>query len=234
MEARLDAIAEEYVRDGYDVVVNTDLADGLFRGLLETWRDQDDQASDTALEDALEGHDLYGLLVVDRRDRRVGRAKLDRQMINSTRSGAGERRYYMGDAPPDALPYVFVNDHPAKHDPQVEGVLDRLLRQYETRGWEIIVDDEVEVAVRKALPTEPISPMAPLPIPLRASLEGTGLGGVIYVRVGAGDGPPRRRVEVLRLDLEEMSSLRATTAPDATAVTTDGAAADVHVLAPAA
>jgi len=199
--ARIGEIAGKWEDAEYDVVVNPPLAETQFRGLLEAWRAANaGEAEDRAIEDLLETYDLFGLVAIDRPS--FGAARLTDDLITSTRSRAENRRFEIGAAPFAARPYVLVNDHPAKHDPTVVRTVERLIRQYETRGWTIVTDDDVEAAVRRVLPASMPGQMSePVADSLRQRIQGEEIGGVLHVRAGSGHGTVSERIEVERIDL---------------------------------
>lgn len=199
-----DIVARER-REDYDVVVDARLVDGGFRELLQAWQStrHDDSGRheeiDTALELSLQEHGLSGLLVVG--------GEFDPHMqgsvLRSTIEGSRDRRYTrVLEAPANGLPYLLVNDHPTKYDPEIEASVSALLERYSEAGWSIIEDAELEAEVRASLPAGRVDTGIPLPDVLQPTLANAGLGGVLYVSAPVGDEAGTGRVTVSTIDTE--------------------------------
>ena len=103
--------------------------------------------------------------------------------------------------PPPSQPYLLLNDHPAKADLNVIAEIERQLKAYRDRGWEIVANDDVEVQVRKLGAPDPKSPP---PAALRTILSNGKLGGVMRIDGKAGNEPIQQRVVITRIDLDSI------------------------------
>ena len=194
---RMQAIADEHRAEGYDVVVSDSIRDEGADELLRDWLESKSAETDEALEDLLERYDLYGILhVSDTYDSWLVRGSV----IWSQRSGAENRRFAV--APMASLPYLLVNDHPTKHDPEVAAEIDRSIIRYQVRGLPVVVDSEFEASVRAEMPTGPIGVDTPMPDRIHILLARRGLGGIVYVVRGEGE----ERVAVRRIDAKDVPS----------------------------
>ena len=113
----------------------------------------------------------------------------------------GERRFIA--APVPELPYLLVNDHPTRLDADVQHRIAELKKKYEVAGWEIVCNDEIEAAVRSAMPATGLESGEPIPELLKVVLAKCDLAGVLYIHAGEGGGPASSRVELIQLDAEE-------------------------------
>jgi hypothetical protein len=195
--ARIDEIIAEYERGGYDVIVDHALVDDGMRDLIERWNETHDPAIDRKLEDALEANDLYGILHVTEQ---LGGGPVDERIngkvVWSERPGAEHRRYAHGPAMNIDGPLLLLNDHPTWHDPAIKREVEREVWRLERGGNEVIIDDEREVLVRKAMPSGSFDPEEPLPDMLVRVLEESSLGGVVWVYAEPGDGDPKDRLSI--------------------------------------
>jgi hypothetical protein len=222
VKQRLAKIVAERQEQGYDVVTST-AGDTQLAALLEQWWENPNGPADEAIEEALAKRNAYGILHVSisgdaRRERNVRE-----QLVHSTRPGAKDRRRVNvvaivppGDAP--ALPYLLINDHPAKVDPQVEAVINQTVASYREKGWDLKVADDLEVEVRKLLPPGKIESAATLPFMLRATLDQAQVGGVVRIEAAPGEGQPRDRVIVTIIhgaDIPKVQNAPSTEAPPA-------------------
>jgi serine/threonine protein kinase len=123
-----------------------------------------------------------------------------------------ERVLAMGimDAPYDGprvmgpLSLLLINDHPASANAVVQERIDHLVHTTVKQGWEVIVNDEAEVEVRKYLPPGPISPDDPNPM-LRRALINFDIGGVLRVGTFPGEGEPHERINAVMVAVPEAS-----------------------------
>jgi hypothetical protein len=197
---RVDGIIGDYKKRGFNVVRNEALVEGGMADLLVKWQKQKNGATDEALEDALEKHNLYGLLHITETGmpgRRGWDIKGD--VVWSTRSGAENRLYAVVSNAPEQ-PYLLINDHPLKHDPEVESDITVKLKQYENRGWELVADTEMEAAVRPTMPTGPFDAGAKMPETFHAVMGKYELGGMLYVHAPLGEGSAKDSIVVTRID----------------------------------
>ncbi len=215
VRSRVERVVAEYTQQGFDVVVHDwGVQPELVQLVNAWWKDQNGLA-DELIEDVLEAHNLYGILhvQVDGRDRRSLReAKV--QLISSTRKDAAARRRTIVTGPtvtisaaPPALPYLLINDHPAKADPKVQQQVRQIVSAYRDTGWNIADDNlDAEVELRKYLPTGPIDPKLPLSPMLEAALAEFELGGILRIDLGPGDGAPADRIVVTRIDRDTLTA----------------------------
>jgi hypothetical protein len=198
---RTNDIARGYREAGYDVIMSNRLVESGVRELLEAWQeDPDDESVDEALEDLLEEYSLYGLLHV----RESGGADVvDGTVIRSTRPGANDRRFPVVAEPAVNLPYLLINDHPTKHDPETSLGIERSVAAYQLRGWPVIVDPESEATVRAELPAGPIGAETTIPERVHTFLVDHGLGGILYIDGSRSDESGRPLIDVRRIDADE-------------------------------
>ena len=91
--------------------------------------------------------------------------------------------------------WLFLNDHPAATNPRVQVEIQKVLGQYRGRGWHVITDDaDIEVAVRKFLPTGQIDPDRPLPPLLRKTILENDLAGILRITAKPGEGELHERI----------------------------------------
>jgi hypothetical protein len=126
-------------------------------------------------------------------------------LVFSTEPDAQQRRYIEPDPIPAApsQPYLIINDHPAKLDLEVAAEVERQLRSYRNKGWQLVTNDESEVKVRSHItgykPGDKISPI------LHTTLAEANLGGVILITGKASDEPVNKRVQITRIDGEPVT-----------------------------
>jgi hypothetical protein len=167
------------------------------------------------LEDVLALKNCYGLLHVSiQGDSRRPVRKVTENLIHSDRTGADARRRLPEPLSPPipsppAQPYLLVNDHPAKADKAVEARISEMVAQYRAAGWNLQVNDDVEVAVRQLLPPGPPDPALPPPAQLGEVLTAKGLGGILRIDARLGDGPPQDRIAMSVIRLADGNSSRA-------------------------
>jgi hypothetical protein len=197
IRARLEELIAKHEQDGYDVIVDHELVDGGMRDLIEQWNETHDPAVDEQLEDALEDHDLYGILhVTEQLGGGPVKERIAGKIVWSTRPGAELRRY--AHAPPVLTdrPLILLNDHPTWHNPEIKQAVDRQVRKLERAGHTVVIDDEREVLVRKAMPSGPYDPDQPLPEMLARVLDDAALGGVVWVYAEPGESDPAERLAI--------------------------------------
>jgi hypothetical protein len=209
VQQRLNRIVVERRAKGFDVITTT-AGDVEMRNLLNQWWHDPKGSADTAIENLLEAKNAYGLLhVTVHGDERRPLKNVREQVVYSTRKDASARRRLLvetsvPDGPPPELPYLLINDHPAKTDPKVESVVQQALTEYKARGWQLQSNDDVEVDVRKWLPTGKIDAANLLPPMLHEVLAKAGMGGVLRVDALPGDGEPQERVIVTIVNREDV------------------------------
>jgi len=190
-EADLTEIILRNEQKGYNVLMSQALLGTELPALVKSWQDDPaDEAVDEALEDLLELHGLYGLLVIAASDDEENPA-LHESMIKSTRRGADRRRASMVMLPPAPQPFILVNDHPTKSRPRVESMVNYRIEQLRSRGWTIVDDNlDLEAAILKAGLEDPSSPR------LQAVLQAAQLGGIVHVYAPSGEAPANERIAV--------------------------------------
>jgi hypothetical protein len=200
--AMVKKIAQRYRGRGYDVVMDDRLVDGGIGPLLVEWQETQDgdetahDLIDAALEDELRRHRLYGLLHVTGTDAR----HIHDQVIRSSEDHARSRRFvHLPDVAPER-PYLLVNDHPTRFDPEVARRIEEYVGRYQDAGYQVVVDDEQEASIRRAMPAGRVDADEPMPEMLQAVLARAGLGGILYVATSEGDGPARDRIMLSTFD----------------------------------
>ena len=92
--------------------------------------------------------------------------------------------------------WLFLNDHPAATNPRVQVEIQKVLGQYRDGGWRVLTDDaDIEVAVRKFLPTGQIDPDQPFPPLLRKTIFDNDLAGILRIIAKPGEGAPHERID---------------------------------------
>jgi len=203
---RIDSIIADYQKRDYNVVVNDALVKAGMGDLLAKWQERQDGATDEALENAMEKNDLYGLLHITEYGQPGSRDwDIRGDVVWSTRGGAEKRLYALiADAP--SRPYLLINDHPAKHDAEVERTIRDRLEEYERGGWKIVSDTETEAAVRKTLPAGLIDFDTPMPEVFQSAMSRFDLGGVLFVQAPRGEGAPKDHVIITQINAASSSS----------------------------
>jgi len=180
--------------------------------LIRDWWNNQNGPADAEIERLLARNGAYGIVSV--RVERAGsrKPKLKVALVHSTSPGAKDRgraalvAQVPAEAPP-ALPYLLINDHPVKTEPKVEAEIERIVRTYRERGWQIVTNDEAEVLVRQWLPSGPIEDEGSLSPVLNTVLREHGLGGVLRIGAKPGEGSPVERIEVTLVDGDEEALL---------------------------
>ncbi|UCD76469.1 MAG: hypothetical protein JSV91_06000 [Phycisphaerales bacterium] len=200
VQKRLAEIIDQYEQENYRVIVDDGPMGRELNELFGVWQDDKYGPADELLEDALEKYKLYGVLHVTANKSR----RLSGTTVFSERPGAENRRFVDQNLAP-ALPYLLVNDHPAKNDPLVVKKIESIVKARQDLGWTIITDDsEAEAEIRGVLPSGPLDDTAKLPVRLIPVLRQHDLGGVLWVEATQGDGPPHQRVRIVPIDLTEI------------------------------
>ena len=200
---RVKEIARDFRSDGYDVILDDPRATADLRGLLEEWhrtKSEDAEAHDVidrALRVVLMESKLHGLVVVTE----APDGDLDASLI-----AAMDPEEHLALFAGPSLPYLLVNDHPTKHDPEVARRIAERIDAFREAGWVIEADDDLEVSVRKALPTGRLEPGAPLSPVLRVVTAESGLAGIVYVTAAAGEGSAAERIEISRIEFPPLES----------------------------
>lgn len=205
VRARVAKSIAKQQADGYDVLVDEPIDQAQLRQSISLWQKNANGSADQALEEAMAAHNAYGILYVKVKGTKNNPAQnVTQTIIHSTRPGADARRrsaLNTAEIPPaPALPYLLINDHPAKTDPRVEARVQEYLKVYEDRGWKFVSSVDVEAAVRTHLPTGPIDPKTLLAPALYGVLAHERFGGVMHIDARAGDGPPQERIVLTRID----------------------------------
>ncbi|MHC5113072.1 MAG: serine/threonine protein kinase [Planctomycetota bacterium] len=189
---RYHKIAQRFERQGYDVITDPIMAASGARVLIDDWKNGKSAEADEALEDFLARFGLYGVIDVSKNHR----GSVSGQLVWSSRDDAEQRRYIAALPPAEGLPYLLINDHPVRHDPALEERVGSLVHQLEVRGWTVVVDDDLEATLRKALPVVPVDETTPVPDRVHALLTQAGLGGILHVHATQGEGDSRERVNI--------------------------------------
>jgi hypothetical protein len=199
VEQGIDRVIADYRKRGFNVVRNDALVEDGMGKLLAKWRSRKDESTDQALEDALERHALYGLLQISETGE-PGRRDWDIRgdVIWSTRPSAEDRLYALISEAPKQ-PYLFINDHPLKHDPEVESDIQHRIDQYSERGWTIVTDTKMEAAVRRTMPPGPFEGDVKMPEVFHAVMGEFDLGGVLYVHAPHGEGADPDRIVITKI-----------------------------------
>ncbi len=102
--------------------------------------------------------------------------------------------------------WLFLNDHPAATNPRVQVEIQKALGQYRDGGWRVLTDDaDIEVAVRKFLPTGQIDPHRPLPALLRKTILENDLAGILRITAKPGEGAPHERIKWVLISPQELT-----------------------------
>jgi serine/threonine protein kinase len=92
------------------------------------------------------------------------------------------------------LPLLLVNDHPAKINPKVEENINEMVDAYVQRGWEISVNEDAEVQIRRELPIGAYDTKIIMSNKLQAILKEFGLAGVLWITSRPGEGETHERI----------------------------------------
>lgn len=204
VKARVEKIVQEWRHSGYDVVVEDDDIQSVMHELYAQWLEDPNGPADDAIEDALEIHNYYGILHIDQIDSpRFAWEGIDAGMIRSERDGSKQRRRTTVTqtqiATVPGMPMLLINDHPARTDPKVENTIEGLISAARENGYELIVNDDLEVAVRKMLPVGAADQIKELPPSLCATLVNEHLGGIVRIIARPGPGDSTERIDIERL-----------------------------------
>ena len=201
VQKRLEETIDKYERQNFKIIVDEGPMGQKLNKLFAAWLPNKKGPADEVLEDALEEYNLYGVLHVtaNQRNRVTG------STIFSERPDAKNRRFVDRALAP-ALPYLLVNDHPAKSDPLVIERIKSIVKTKQDQGWTILTGDtDAEAEIRGALPSGPIGEADKLPARLLTILMKHKLGGVLWIEATQGDGPPHERVRVVPIDLAKIA-----------------------------
>jgi hypothetical protein len=194
MQARVNEIIARQQEAGYYVLHCDDPTSSRLSDVVAEWRRDSTGPADAEIENLLEEHDAYGLLVINVRGGRGSPAdRLDSQIIRSTRAGA-EHRIGVSGAIGPRLPLLLVNDHPAATNPDVEKKIAELKANQASRGYEVILDDDAEVEVRRVMAQHAGSDAQQLAEYVADVCRKHALGGVMWITLGDGDLPPSESV----------------------------------------
>lgn len=196
------AVVERYDNRGYHIVHSVGMPSNEIRDFFADWQSGSSSKADSRFEDVLAEHDLYGFLHIKVNSVDDGTPTISETLIRSGRRDADKRRRqdeaYLALSPPPAMPFILINDHPAKADTRVMRRVNQIVDDYVGRGWKINVDDQTEAEVRKALPAVIASDSVASPR-LSQILAGLNLGGVLYVEAMPGSAEPYERVRIVEL-----------------------------------
>ncbi|MCZ6834144.1 MAG: hypothetical protein O7G85_00065, partial [Planctomycetota bacterium] len=208
---QLEDIIEQYSHE-YSLVVEELDVEQKYQDLVQKWYKRGQKGkTDRQLERWMKKDDLFGILHIEQ-DKH---GRLTGMVLKSTASGADHRtRESNIDTllPPitpmpgllmdDAITHantdksiLLVNDHPAKIDSRVERQIEAIIQAYREKGWNIVLQDEAEVVVRKELPIGPFRPETSSYEKLFSLMNELELGGILHVFAGPGTGEPHERVE---------------------------------------
>lgn len=194
------AVVKQYQARGYHVIDNIGLADSQVRDLYHAWENSRSDALATELEDALAEHDLYGLLHI--KVLPGDSLRVSETLIRSQRKDAEHRRRPDDAAaainPTPALPFILINDHPARADQHVAARIREVVDGYRARGWNITIDDDTETEIRKILPPAITADWQTTPR-LMQLLEQHELSGILHISAQPGEAAPYQRVQALEI-----------------------------------
>ncbi len=205
IQRQIKRIVAEYRDRGYDVVDDAGASTLSVLPAIRDWKSNPDGAlADGSIENFLESQNAYGLLHVSiQKSKKSGKPIVQSPtLVYSTRPDADQRRRIpASEIPPaPALPYLLINDHPAKSDLAVAAEIERNLKAYRQHGWILFSNDDVEVKVRNVLPIGPIDAAIPLSPVLHATLAEANLGGILRIDGKTSDGSPNPRITLTRID----------------------------------
>ena len=219
VRTQIKRIANDFRKRGYDVVEDAgDNVAGLLPAIRD-WKENPSDQSDEIIENLLASENAYGLVHIPvQKSGRAGRlVVLDTSFVHSTRPDASERRRFspaqVPNPPASGLPYLLINDHPAKSDIAVAAEIQRQLKVYRDRGWTLVSNDDLEVKVRNVLPMGPIDSTVTLSPMLHTALAEANLGGILRIDGKADSGPLSQRVFLTRIDRDPAVSPQSTEMP---------------------
>ena len=93
-----------------------------------------------------------------------------------------------------SLPVLLVNDHPAKINPKVEANINEMVEAYVLRGWDITVNEDAEVKVRRELPIGAYDTNFTMNDKLQTILDEFGLAGILWITSRPGEGKSHERI----------------------------------------
>jgi hypothetical protein len=100
------------------------------------------------------------------------------------------------------LSLLLINDHPASANAIVQKKIDHLVNTTMSQGWEVVINDEAEVEIRRYLPVGPIDPNDPNLL-LRNTLVDLGVGGILRIETYPGEGEPHQRINAVMIAVPE-------------------------------
>ncbi len=216
LQSLLKSEIAKHRKRGYEVIVDQSAEQFHLLPDVREWIDDPKGPADNSIEDVLEARNAYGILYVKAvEDKRKRVQSLNNILIHSTRQDASTRRGPLAiQVPPaPALPYLLINDHPAKADPQIEKMIESQIKAYREHGWKIVANDDVEVNVRKSLPTGPIDQSTPMPPMLYSTLAQANFGGIVRISARQGEdaaSQPKDRIVVTVIELENPPAVNST------------------------
>ena len=220
LRAQIRRIADDYRRRGYSVIEDAQATVASVLPALRAWKSDPSHDADTAIEDYLEREYAYGIVHVEvSKSKKSGRGVVQSPLfVYSTRPGAEHRRVIPDSEIPDppSSPYLLINDHPIRVHGFAAKEIDRHVKAYRDKGWNLVVDDDLEVKVRPFMPFGPIEPDQFILPALHAALAQANLGGVLRVDGTPGIGPENMTVTFSRIDRDP--TVPAPSVPDAPAV----------------
>lgn len=193
-------IVEQWRSTGYDVVTDDSVALEEMSGLYANWKNDPNGAADDAIEDAMERYNYYGILHIEQIDHPGFASQgISPNAVWSERRGAKQRRRVEPVATVPAVPMLLINDHPARTDPDVEHRIAELKMQSQQQGYELVINDDLEVVVRRMLPIGSTEPIKELSAALSATLLEKQLGGIVRITARPGQGDAASRLQFERV-----------------------------------
>ena len=238
MQARVDEIIARQHEAGYYVIRCDEPTRNHLSGVVAEWRKDNRGPADREIEDLLEEHDAFGMLVINVRGGRGSPAdRIDSQVIKSTRPGA-EHRIGVSAASGPRLPLLLVNDHPAAANPEVEKTIEQIKANQAARGYEVILDDDAEVEVRRVLAQHAGADAEELADLVAEVCRRHALGGVMWVTLGEGDKPIGENVATSIIHVlsapAQQDAIGPTVAPPSVPATPPTPPSSATMVAPAA
>ncbi len=203
--------------DGYEFVASDVLAEATLHPYLELWKQDGANAVEDDLARELLDLGYSGVLYMTE-GQSFGTAGMrvnelfylpDRNAVSpsvSIHASSDDAHVWQSTS---SKPLLLVNDHPGKTDPSIESAIQILVNRYKENGFEIVIDDDVEVLVRRLLPIGAMEELEELSAAVESELQAHGLGGI--VRIVSRPGGARIDVERLIVDAEHVNDETAQT-----------------------
>lgn len=199
---------------GFEIVTRDVLAEATLQPYLELWKQEGADAVGDDLTSEL--IDLgYGGVLLMTEGQAYGPAKL---RVNEMQFIADLSRVATADQSTRHMttstsvstatstsrgPLLLINDHPAKADPSVDSAIRSMIDRYRRQGIRVVIDDEVEVLVRRLLPIGSAQTLDELSDALAATLAEHDLDGIVRIISRPGGGASNDRIDIEKVMIDE-------------------------------